>query len=96
MTEITFGKYASLRRQYLEQHRPVEFSNLKITGKLNEHLQEIDRTAHARIEQITKEMARTEGVTEKLKATDQMKWVGLMNNIRHAAEETVLEELINS
>ena len=92
--EMPLGKYAHMRRQYLEEHQPVIFSNLIITGKLYEHLYEIDQTAHTRIEQITKEMARAEGVTEQLKATDQMKWVGMMNNIRHAAEETVLEELI--
>ena len=92
--DVPLGKYAHLRRQYLEQHQPVIFSNLIITGKLYEHLQETDRTARARIEQITKEMARAEGVTEQLKATDQMKWVGMMNNIQHTAEETVLGELI--
>ena len=92
--EMPLGKYAHMRRQYLEEHQPVIFSNLIITGKLYEHPHEIDQTAHTRIEQITKEMAREESVTEQLKATDQMKWVGMMNNIRHAAEETVLEELI--
>ena len=76
------------------QHRQGTFSYLLTSGKLNPHLTEIDRQARARIEQITEQMAKAEGVTEKLKALDQMKWVGLMNNIKDAAEETVLNELI--
>ena len=93
-SEVPLGKYAHMRHQYLEEHQPVIFSNLIINGKLYEHLHEIDQTAHTRIEQVTKEMVRAEGVTEKLKATDQMRWVGLMNNIRYSAEEAVLTELI--
>ena len=72
------------------------FTNLLISGKLTEHLQEIEQAARSRVEQITEQMAKAEGVTEQMKAADQMKWVGLMNSIRKAAEETVLEELIYS
>jgi hypothetical protein len=61
---------------------------------LNEHLTEVEQTANERTEQITRRMAQTEGVTEELKAADQMKWVGMMNNIRHRAEETILKDLI--
>ena len=92
--EIQLGKYALLRRRFLKRHRPITFTNLLTSGKLNPHLMEIDRQARARIEQITEQMAKAEGVTEELKAQDQMKWVGLMNNIKDAAEETVLNELI--
>ena len=92
--EIRLGKYALLRRRFLMQHRRGTFSHLLTSGKLNPHLTEIDRTARTRIEQITEQMARAEGVTEELKARDQMKWVGLMNSIRQTAEETVLQELI--
>ena len=92
--EVHLGKYALLRRRYLQQNRKVRFTNLLTSGKLNEHLAEIDRTAKERMEQLVTEMARTEGVTEELKAADPMKWVGLMNNLRNAAEETVLAELI--
>ena len=92
--EMALGKYGLLRRKYLKEHRKVLFTNLLTSGKLNEHLSEIDRTAKQRMEQLVTEMARTEGVTEKLKAADPMKWVGLMNNLRNAAEETVLTELI--
>ena len=92
--ETTLGKYASLRRQYLRQHQRIVFTNLLTSGKLTEHLAQIDRTAKERVEQITRQMAQAQGVTEQMKAQDQMKWVGMMNNIRQAAEETVLRELI--
>ena len=92
--EMHLGKYALLRRTYLKQHRRVTYTNLLTSGKLNQHLMEIEQTAKTRIEQIMAQMAKAEGVTEELKASDPMKWTGLMNNIRHAAEETVLNELI--
>ena len=88
------GKYALLRRTYLKQHRRVTYTNLLTSGKLNQHLMEIEQTAKTRIEQIMAQMAKAEGVTEELKASDPMKWTGLMNNLRHSAEETVLAELI--
>ena len=94
--ETALGKYGLLRRKYLKAHRKVLFTNLLTSGKLNEHLAEIERTAKKRMEQLVTEMARTEVVTEELKAADPMKWVGLMNNLRNAAEETVLAELIYS
>lgn len=65
-----------------------------LSGKLNSHLEEIDRKADEMMERLTTQMAQSEGVTESLKATDQMKWVGMMNNIRQRAEETVMAELI--
>ena len=92
--EVTLGKYGLMRRRYLRQHRRVTYTNLLTSGKLTEHLLEIEQTAQSRMEQITAQMARAEGVTEELKAHDQMKWVGLMNSIRQAAEETVLTELV--
>ena len=94
--EVTIGKYGLLRRKYLQEHRRALFTNLLTSGKLTEHLLEIEQTARSRVEQITEQMAKAEGVTEQMKATDQMKWVGLMNSIRQAAEETVLAELIYS
>ena len=94
--EIHLGKYALLRRKFLQQHKRVTYTNLLTSGKLNQHLMEIEQTASSQMEQLTRQMAQTEGVTESLKAENQMKWVGLMNNIRQAAEETVLKELIYS
>lgn len=92
--EVHLGKYALLRRRYLQQNRKVRFTNLLTSGKLNEHLMEVDKAANERMELLVAQMAQAEGITEELKATDQMKWVGLMNNIRMSAEEQVLKELI--
>ena len=94
--EVTLGKYALMRRSFLKKHRRVTYTNLLTSGKLTAHLMEIEQTAKNRMEKITSQMAKAQGVTEELKATDQMKWVGLMNSIRQAAEETVLTELIHS
>ena len=90
----TIGKYGMLRRNFLKKHRDPIYTGMMLTGKLNPHLEEIDRRANEMMERLTTQMAESEGVTESLKATDQMKWVGLMNNIRQRAEETVMEELI--
>ena len=92
--EVTLGKYGLMRRRYLRQHRRVTYTNLLTSGKLTEHLLEIEHTAQSRMEQIMAQMAKAEGVTEELKAADQMKWVGLMNGIRQTVEEAVLTELI--
>ena len=92
--EVHLGKYALRRRRYLQQNRKVRFTNLLTSGKLNEHLMEVDKAANERMELLVAQMAQAEGITEEMKATDQMKWVGLMNNIRMSAEEQVLKELI--
>jgi len=92
--QVVLGKYALLRKNYLKQHRRILFVNLLTSGTLNEHLTEIEQTAQERMELITRQMAAAQGVTEELKAADQMKWVGLMNNIRTSAEETILNDLI--
>ena len=92
--EVHLGKYALLRRRYLQQNRKVRFTNLLTSGKLNEHLMEVDKAANERMELLVAQMAQAEGVTEEMKASDQMKWVGLMNIIRMSAEEQVLKELI--
>ena len=92
--QIPLGKYALMRRRFLQQSRKVTYTNLLTTGQLHSHLMEIEQTARSRIEQIVRQMAKSAGVTEELKAADQMKWVGLMNNFRSAAEEQILNELI--
>lgn len=91
---VPHGKYALLRKKFLKEHRRVTYTNLLTSGKLNSHLAEIQQTAQRRMEEIVAQMAKAEGVTEELKASDPMKWTGLMNNLRHSAEETVLAELI--
>ena len=94
MPEVHLGKYAELRREYLKKRRRVLYTNLKTSGKLTGHLAEIEQIAQKMVEQTVVQMARAEGVTEKLKATDPMRWTGLMNNLRHSAEELVLSDLI--
>ena len=89
-----YDKYGRMRRTYLREHHEGIYTGLLLSGKLNAHLNEIDETAHARMELMTKQMAVAQGVTEELKARDQMAWVGAMNNIRNAAEEIILTELI--
>ena len=89
-----YGKYGRMRRTYLREHHEGLYTGLLLSGKLNAHLNEIDKTVHARMELLTKQMAAAQGVTEDLKAKDQMAWVGAMNNIRNAAEEIILTELI--
>ena len=88
------GKYGRMRGRYLKEHRPVIYSNLLLSGRLNQHLAEIDQACMNRIELITQQMKVQEGVTEELKATDQMAWIARMNNIQNRAEEIVLHELI--
>ena len=88
------GKYSHLRKRYLKEHRPALYSNLLLTGKLNQHLAEIDQACMNRIELIIQQMKVQESVTEALKAADQMAWVAQMNSIQIRAEETVLSELI--
>ena len=93
---VPHGKYASLRKKFLKEHRRVTYTNLLTSGRLNSHLAEIQQAAQRRMEEIVAQMAKAADVTEELKTADQMKWVGLMNNIQNAAEETVLAELIYS
>ncbi|MBR0159688.1 MAG: TnpV protein [Oscillospiraceae bacterium] len=88
------GKYGRMRKQYLKEQRPVLYSNLLTAGKLYRHLAEIDQACEDRMELLTRRMAKQEGVTEALKATDQMGWVRRMNSIRNRAEEIVLRELV--
>ena len=83
-----------MRSRYLKENQKITYMNLMTSGMLNQHLQEIEQTARTRIEQIVSQMAQTEGLTEELKATDPMKWVGLMNNFKASAEKQILRELI--
>ena len=92
--EYQIGKYGRMRRSYLKKHRPVLYANLLTSGALQRHLAEIDQFCNERMEIIVSNMAKQEGVTEALKAADQMEWVRRMNNIRSRAEEIVLTELV--
>ena len=88
------GKYGTMRHQYLRNHHRGIFDGMLLKGTLNAHLEEIDRQAREMMERLTTQMAQREGVTEALKADDQMAWVAAMNNIKNRAEEIVLHELI--
>ena len=88
------GHYGRMRLNYLQEYRPGLYTRLILSGKLYEHLEEIDQTSRQRLEQIIPRLAQAEGVDEKLKVQDQMSWVGRMNNIRRRTEEIILQELI--
>ena len=89
-------KYVRMRERYLREYKKVLYYNLLTSGKLYEHLAEIDTSACNMAEYLIKEMAKKQGVTEELKATDMMRWIGLMNNIRACADEIVLNDIVYS
>ena len=93
-THYEIGKYGRMRWEYLKNHRRGEYIRLFMDGKLNEYLHEVDEECHERMELLVEQMKAGAGITEELKANDQMKWVGLMNNVRSMAEEIVIRELI--
>ena len=88
------GKYGRMRRSYLKEHHPILYNSYMLEGTLFKHLAEIDQACNERMEIIVSAMSEQEGVTEALKATDQMEWVRRKNNIRNRAEEIVLTELV--
>ena len=90
------GKYGRLRKDYLKEHRPILWNRMILSETLYSHLREIDETANRRLEQMMPEMMKSAGVTESLKASDPMKWVQTMNNLKAQAEEVILNELIYS
>ena len=92
--EPTYGKYGMLRKQFLKEHRSARYQYMLLTGKLNEHLNQIDQEVREQVETLMEQMTEKQGVTEKLKAQDQMEWVRLMNNIKASAEEMVLREIL--
>ena len=88
------GKYGMMRRIFLREHKDGIYTGMMLNGTLNRHLEEVDAQANLMMEKLIEQMKVQNGVTEQMKAEDQMKWVGLMNSIRHSAEEVVLKELI--
>ena len=90
------GKYGRLRKTYLKEHRPILWNKMILSETLYPHLREIDETANRRLEQMMPELMKSAGVTESLKASDPMKWVQTMNNLKAQAEEVILNELIYS
>lgn len=94
--EKPLGKYGRLRKAYLKEHRLLIYNQLLLTEKLYPHLIEIDETAQSRLEQMMPQLAKDAGATEQLKASDPMRWVGLMNTCKAQAEEILMAELIHS
>lgn len=92
--KVSLGRYGILRREYLKEHKTVTYQTMLLTGELFTHLDEVDSSSRSMMDRLVPEMAKAEGITEELKARDQMRWVGLMNNIHSAAEEIVMKELV--
>ena len=88
------GRFGMLYLDYLRNHKRVTYSGLMLSGKLKEHIEDIDRQAEEMFAQLVDQMKQTEGITEQLKATDQMEWVRRMNSIRDRAEEIVKSEVV--
>ena len=88
------GKYGRMHLDYLKQHHRGRYSTLLGEGRLNAYLADVDEQAQEMLTSLTVELAKTQGIDEHLKATDQMRWVQAMNNVRNSAEETVMRELI--
>ena len=90
----TYGKYGMLRKQFLKEYRSARYQYMLLTGKLNEHLNQIDQEVREQVETLMEQMIEKQGVTEELKAQDQMKWVRLMNNIKVSAEDIILKNMV--
>ena len=92
--ETTYGKYGIMRKQFLKEHRSAKYQYLVLTGKLTEHLNQIDKEVREKVEMLVEQMAEQWGVTEELKMQDQMEWVRRMNNILEIAEEIIEGKLL--
>lgn len=88
------GKWGRMYRDYIKEHRPILFTDLVLSGQLWSHLADLNEQVQERLSLIIEQMKATEGVTEEMKAADQMAWVSAMNSIRNRAEEIILRELI--
>ena len=88
------GKWGRMHRDYLKEQRPILFNDLILSGQLWSYLADLNEQAQKRLSLIVEQMKASEGVTEELKAADQMAWVGAMNSIRNRAEEIILREMI--
>ena len=88
------GRWGRMRRDYIKEYNPIRFNDLCLSGELWTYLADLNEQAQERLSVIVEQMKEAEGVTEDLKAADQMAWVGAMNSIRNRAEEIILRELI--
>ena len=92
--EPIYGKYGIMRKQFLKEHRSARYQYLVLTGKLTEHLNQVDKEVREKIEMLEEQMAEQWGVTEEMKIQDQMEWVRRMNNIQATAEEIAYKNII--
>mgnify|MGYP002896308446 FL=1 len=92
--EPTYGKYGIMRKQFLKEHRSARYQYLVLTGKLTEHLNQVDKEVREKVEMLMEQMAEQWSVTEELKMQDQMEWVRRRNNIKNVVEGMVLLEMI--
>ena len=92
--EAHYGKYGMLRKPYLKEHRPAMYSLYMLEDRLTEHLNAVDDETQEKMDILVSQMMEKQGITEELKARDQMEWVRAVNNARNAAEEIVLKELV--
>ena len=92
--EPTYGKYGIMRKHFLKEHRSARYQYLVLTGKLTEHLNQIDKEVREKVEMLVEQKAEQWGVTEELKMQDQMEWVRRMNNILEIAEEIIEGKLL--
>ena len=88
------GRWGRLHKRYLEEHHPVRYNQLVLSGKLGSYLATMDKQANEQLARIIRQMQEAEGVTEALKAADQLEWVRRMNSIRNRAEEIILREIV--
>ena len=88
------GRWGRMHREYLKEHKPIQYNCLLLSGKLWTYLADLNEQAQDRLDRIIEQMKTAEGITEDLKANDPMAWVGAMNNIRNRAEEIILQKLI--
>ena len=92
----SIGKYGRMRKRYLEGKKDGTLTKLVLSGKLTEHLMEINDLCREQIEALSRQLAQAEGVNERMKAKNPQMWTGLMNNLKHSAEEVVLQQLVLS
>ncbi len=93
-TDYPIVKYGQMRLDFLKKHRRGTYTSLLVAFKLNAHLAEVDREARSMVENLTAELAKQRGIDERLKATDQLRWVQEMNNCKKSAEEIMISQLI--
>lgn len=92
--KIELNKYGKMRLKFLKENRKAEYTIMFINGTLNKHLKEIQETAQERIDIMVEQLKKQNNLTEEMKNTDQLYWVGMMNNFKNTAEEIVSNELI--